>query len=116
MPQDPCAITGSLPRRQDNPALPVTTAEQVGSTRAGFEAGATLVHVRDRNDDESSSSDPGRFAALQEAIRRRCRGIIVQFSTGGRGRALAARGAMLYSRPGLASLATGSVNVLTIVA
>jgi 3-keto-5-aminohexanoate cleavage enzyme len=36
--------------------------------------------------------------------------MIVQFSTGGRGRDPAARGAMLYLRPDMASLATGSVN------
>jgi 3-keto-5-aminohexanoate cleavage enzyme len=39
----------------------------------------------------------------------------VQFSTGGRGRALDQRGAMLHLRPDMASLATGSVNFPTIV-
>jgi uncharacterized protein (DUF849 family) len=37
----------------------------------------------------------------------------VQFSTGGRGRELSARGAMLYLKPDMASLATGSVNFPT---
>ncbi len=119
MPQEPCvisvAITGSVPRKKDNPALPVTTAEQIESTHAAFEAGATLVHVHVRNDDESSSSDPDRFAAFQEGAMKHCPGIIVQFSTGGRGRELAARGAMLYLKPEMASLATGSVNFPTIV-
>ena len=36
--------------------------------------------------------------------------MIVQFSTGGRGRDQAARGAMLHLKPDMASLATGSVN------
>ena len=36
--------------------------------------------------------------------------MIVQFSTGGRGREQALRGAMLYLKPDMASLATGSVN------
>jgi len=27
------AITGAVPRKKDNPAVPVTPAEQVGSTR-----------------------------------------------------------------------------------
>jgi len=119
LPHQPCvisvAITGSVPRRKDNPALPVTTAEQIESTHAAFETGASLVHVHVRNDDESSSSDPERFAAFQEGVRRHCPGIIVQFSTGGRGRELAARGAMLHLRPEMASLATGSVNFPTIV-
>ncbi len=116
---DPCiiavAITGSVPRKKDNPALPVTVAEQIESAHAAYEAGASLVHVHVRNDDETPSSDPARFAAFQEGIRRHCPDIIVQFSTGGRGRALEARGAMLHLRPDMASLATGSVNFPTIV-
>jgi uncharacterized protein (DUF849 family) len=109
------AITGSVPRKKDNPALPVTVAEQIESTHAAYEAGATLVHVHVRNDDETPSSDPEKFAAFQDGIRRHCPDIIVQFSTGGRGRALEARGAMLHLRPDMASLATGSVNFPTIV-
>ena len=38
------AITGSLPRKENNPAVPVTIAEQVESTQEAFEAGATLAH------------------------------------------------------------------------
>jgi 3-keto-5-aminohexanoate cleavage enzyme len=51
------AITGSLPRKADNPAVPITIAEQVESTHEAFEAGATLAHVHVRNDDETPSSD-----------------------------------------------------------
>lgn len=109
------AITGSVPRKKDNPALPVQPAEQVESTHEAYEAGATLVHIHVRNDDESSGSDPAKFAAVQEGIRKHCPGMIVQFSTGGRGREAAARGAMLYLRPDMASLATGSVNFATMI-
>lgn len=104
------AITGALPRKADNPAVPVTPAEQVESTHEAFEAGATLAHIHVRNPDESPSSDPELFARVQEGIRKHCPGMIVQFSTGGRGRDPAARGAMLHLRPDMASLATGSVN------
>jgi uncharacterized protein (DUF849 family) len=45
-----------------------------------------LVHIHVRNDDETPSSDPERFAAVQEGIVKHCPGMIVQFSTGGRGR------------------------------
>ncbi len=116
---EPCiitvAITGSVPRKLDNPAVPITVPEQVESTHAAYEAGAALAHVHVRNDDESSSSDPDKFARLQEGIRKHCPDMIVQFSTGGRGRAMEARGAMLYLHPDMASLATGSVNFPTIV-
>jgi 3-keto-5-aminohexanoate cleavage enzyme len=109
------AITGSVPRKRDNPALPVSINEQVESTHEAYEAGAALVHVHVRDEQENSSSDPERFARLQDGIRRVCPDIIIQFSTGGRGRALDQRGSMLHLRPDMASLATGSVNFPTIV-
>ncbi|GJD37285.1 3-keto-5-aminohexanoate cleavage protein [Methylobacterium aerolatum] len=109
------AITGSVPRKKDNPAVPVTVAEQIESTQQAYQAGATLAHIHVRNDDESPSSDPEKFAAVQEGLRRHCPGMIVQFSTGGRGRDPAARGLSLTHRPDMASLSTGSVNFPTIV-
>ena len=104
------AITGAVPRKKDSPAIPVTPAEQVESTHEAFEAGASLVHIHVRNPDESPGSAPELYAQVQEGVRKYCPGMIVQFSTGGRGREQAKRGAMLYLKPDMASLATGSVN------
>ena len=104
------AITGAVPRKKDNPAVPISTAEQVESTHAAFEAGASLVHIHVRDDQENPSSDPQRFALAQEGIKKHCPGIIIQFSTGGRGREADQRGSMLDLAPDMASLATGSVN------
>lgn len=104
------AITGSLPRKKDNPAVPISVAEQVESTHAAFEAGATLVHLHVRNDDETPTSAPERFRAVLDGIRRHCPGIITQVSTGGRSGAGRERGGMLSLQPDMASLATGSVN------
>jgi 3-keto-5-aminohexanoate cleavage enzyme len=109
------AITGSVPRKKDNPAVPILPPEQVESTREAYEAGATLVHIHVRNDDETSSSDPERFRQVQEGVNRLCPGMIVQFSTGGRGRDPSLRSSALYLRPDMASLSTGSVNFPTIV-
>jgi len=104
------AITGAVPRKADNPAVPVTPAEQIESTHEAYEAGASLVHIHVRNADESPGSDPAKFAEVQEGVRKHCPGMIIQFSTGGRGREQAARGGMLGLKPDMASLATGSVN------
>ncbi|MDX8482077.1 3-keto-5-aminohexanoate cleavage protein [Mesorhizobium sp. VK24D] len=109
------AITGSVPRKNDNPAVPITPSEQIESTHQAYEAGATLAHIHVRNDDESSSSDPERFAAVQAGIIKHCPGMIVQFSTGGRGRDPGARGSALCLKPDMGSLSTGSVNFPTIV-
>ena len=107
------AITGAVPKKKDNPAVPVTPAQQVESTHEAFEAGASLVHIHVRNPDESPGSDPDLYGQVQDGVRKHCPGMIVQFSTGGRGRELAKRGAMLYLKPDMASLATGSVNFPT---
>jgi len=109
------AITGSVPRKKDNPAVPITPSEQIESTHQAFEAGASLVHIHVRNPDESSSSDPALFAQVQEGVRKHCPGMIIQFSTGGRGRDPSARGSALHLKPDMASLATGSVNFPTII-
>ena len=107
------AITGSVPRKKDTPAVPVIPSEQIESTHQAFEAGASLVHIHVRNADESSGSDPDKFAEVQAGVRKHCPGMIVQFSTGGRGREASERGAMLHLKPDMASLATGSVNFPT---
>ena len=104
------AITGAVPKKKDNPAVPVTPPQQIESTHEAFEAGASLVHIHVRNPDESPGSDPELYGRVQEGVRKHCPGMIVQFSTGGRGRDPSQRGAMLYLRPDMASLATGSVN------
>lgn len=109
------AINGSVPRKADNPAVPVTPAEAIESTHEAYEAGASLVHVHGRHADESPSSDPDYFGEVQEGVLRHCPGMIVQFSTGGRGRSAEERGSALHLRPDMASLATGSVNFPTAV-
>ena len=107
------AITGSVPTKADNPALPITVAEQIESAQEAFEAGASIAHCHVRNDGGAPSSDPEKFARLQEGLRRHCPGMIVQFSTGGRSGAGKARGGMLPLRPDMASLTVGSNNFPT---
>src|SRR5262249_51766610 len=101
------------PRKKDNPAVPVSPPEQIESIHEAFEAGASIAHIHVRNPDESPSSDPALFAQVQDGVVKHCPGMIVQLSTGGRGREQSARGGMLYLKPDMASLATGSVNFPT---
>lgn len=117
MNNNPCiicvAITGSLPTKDDNPAVPVTVAEQVESTHEAFEAGATIVHAHVRDDEGKPSADPERYGQLLEGVRKHCPGMIVQLSTGGRSGAGRERGGMLPLVPDMASLAVGSNNFPT---
>jgi len=107
------AITGSVPQKADNPAVPISIAEQVESTHAAFEAGAAIAHCHVRMEDGTPTSDPERFARLGEGIRAHCPGMIIQYSTGGRSGAGIERGGMLPLRPDMASLSVGSNNFPT---
>lgn len=107
------AITGSLPTKANNPAVPITVTEQIESTHEAFEAGATIMHAHVRNDDQTPSSDPEKFANLKEGIEKHCPGMITQFSTGGRSGAGRERGGMLSLQPDMASMSVGSTNFPT---
>lgn len=114
---NPCiicvAITGSVPTQADNPAVPVTLSEQIESTHAAFEAGASIAHCHVRDDAGAPTSDPDRFAALKEGLEKHCHGMVVQLSTGGRSGAGRDRGGMLSLSPDMASLSVGSNNFPT---
>ncbi|WP_342070595.1 3-keto-5-aminohexanoate cleavage protein [Yoonia algicola] len=107
------AITGSVPTQTDNPAVPVTITEQIESTHAAFEAGATIAHCHVRDNAGTPTSDPDRFARLKKGIEKHCPGMIVQLSTGGRSGAGKERGSMLPLAPDMASLSVGSNNFPT---
>jgi uncharacterized protein (DUF849 family) len=109
------AITGSVPTKKDNPAVPITVAEQIESAHAAYEAGAALVHVHVRNDDGTTTSEPEKFGRFLTGIRKHCPDIIVQFSTGGRSGTGKERGGMLPLKPEMASLTTGSVNFASMI-
>ena len=114
---EPCiicvALTGSVPTKADNPAVPISVAEQIESAQEAFEAGATIAHCHVRDDAGAPTSDPERFARLGEGLRKHCPGMIVQFSTGGRSGSGKARGGMLGLKPDMASLTPGSNNFPT---
>lgn len=114
---NPCiicvAITGSLSTKENNPAVPISIAEQIESTQAAFEAGASIAHCHVRDDAGMPTSDPDRFASLKEGLEQHCPGMIVQLSTGGRSGAGRERGGMLSLRPDMASMSVGSTNFPT---
>lgn len=107
------AITGSVARKENNPAVPITVTEQIESTQESFEAGAAICHAHVRMDDQTPTSDPERFARLKEGLEKFCPGMIIQFSTGGRSGTGKSRAAMLPLKPDMASLTVGSNNFPT---
>jgi len=107
------AITGSYTTKKHNPAVPISVTEQIESTQAAFEMGASICHAHVRNLDESPSSDPDKFAELKIGLEKYCPGMIIQFSTGGRSASGKDRGGMLPLKPDMASLTVGSNNFPT---
>ena len=114
---NPCiicvAITGSVPTKKDNPAVPISISEQIESTQECFELGASIVHCHVRNDDGTPSIDPNKYRNLKEGIEKYCPGMIIQLSTGGRSGNGFDRGKMLPLKPDMASLTVGSNNFPT---
>lgn len=105
-----CAITGSRPRKADNPAVPVSPAEQIESAHEAFEAGATVLHLHVRDEQERPCFLPERFAVVMEGVYEHCPGMIIELSTGGVAGSPADRAASLPLRPDMAAIALGSVN------
>ena len=117
MSNNPCiicvAITGSVPTKAANPAVPISVEEQIESTQEAFEAGASICHAHVRNDDETPSSDPEKFARLKEGLEKHCPGSDYPIFHGRPIRRGETRGGMLPLAPDMASLTVGSNNFPT---
>ena len=96
------AITGSLPTKDYNPAVPITIAEQIESNNAAFETGARIALCHLGDDMGKPTSEPERFQRLMEGLKTHCLGMTIHLSTGGRSGAGQARGGLLPLRPDMA--------------
>ncbi|MDI6737887.1 MAG: 3-keto-5-aminohexanoate cleavage protein [Nanoarchaeota archaeon] len=105
-----CALTGGVPTKEMNPYVPITPKEIAESAYACYNAGASVVHIHARDRRGKPTSSPKVFENIVARIKAKCPELIINISTGGRGRKQEERGSALYLRPELASLTTGSVN------
>ena len=105
------APTGSVPKRKNNPHVPITPKEIVETGVRCEAAGASVFHIHARNPvDESPSPEYSIFEETYLGLKERTN-LILQISTGGRaGLAYETRCDRLKLRPEMASLTTGSVN------
>ena len=109
------ALTGMVPTKADNPALPVTPAEIADDAERCVEAGASILHVHARDPDGTPTWRADVYADIIERIRARCPDAIVCVSTSGRlWSELEKRAEVLELegplKPELASLTLGSLN------
>lgn len=104
------ALTGAEVTRANNPNLPITPAEIAEAALQCFQAGAAMVHLHVRNNDETPTQAAEIFKETIELIKAKC-GLIIQVSTGGAvGMTPEERLQPVYLKPEMATLSTGSVN------
>ncbi len=113
-----CALTGVLTDPKQHP-VPVTPAQMAAEAKAAFEAGASIMHVHIRRQEEGMghmpSWDPEVVWEVTEAIRAACPGVIINLTTGVVGKDIAGPLACIRRvQPEIAACNAGTLNYLKI--
>ncbi|MBA2599007.1 MAG: 3-keto-5-aminohexanoate cleavage protein [Chloroflexota bacterium] len=106
------ATTGSWPTKAQNPNVPTTPGEIAGAAIRCGEAGAAIVHIHVRDDEERVTCDPERYAKVRDLVESAGSNVVINMSTGG-GAGTSSdeeRMAPLVLGPEIASFDCGSVN------
>jgi 3-keto-5-aminohexanoate cleavage enzyme len=109
------ALTGMVPTKADNPAVPVTPDEIAEDARRCRDAGASIVHLHARDGDARPTYRGDVYRKVIEKVRDVCPDIIVCVSTSGRTWPdFEPRAEVLDldgdAKPEMASLTLGSLN------
>lgn len=113
-----CALTGVLTNPKQHP-VPVTPAQMAAEARDAFNAGASVMHVHLRMQEEGlghlPSWDPEVADAVVSAIRAACPGVIINLTTGVVGQDISGPLACIRRvKPEIAACNAGSLNYLKI--
>jgi 3-keto-5-aminohexanoate cleavage enzyme len=113
-----CALTGVLTNPKQHP-VPVTPAQMAAQARDAFNAGASVMHVHLRMQEEGlghmPSWDPDVAESVVNAIRAACPGVIINLTTGVIGKDIAGPLACIRRvGPEIAACNAGSLNYLKI--
>lgn len=113
-----CALTGVLTDPAQHP-VPVTPEQMAAEAKAAQDAGATVVHLHYRRQEPGMgrfpSWEPDVAAAIVDAIRDRCPGLLINCSTGVVGPDLSGPISVLERvKPEIAALNAGSLNYLKV--
>lgn len=105
------AICGAEVTKKDNPNVPYTVKEIAEEAQRAYNEGASIIHLHVREDDGTPTQSYKRFKECFDAIRERCKDVIIQPSTGGAvGMSDEERLAPLKLYPETASLDCGTLN------
>lgn len=77
------AICGAEVTKENNPNVPYTVEEIGREAELAYKAGASIIHLHVREDDGTPTQSKERFRKCFEEIRKRCKDVIIQPSTGG---------------------------------
>jgi uncharacterized protein (DUF849 family) len=107
--------TGMVPRRAKVPAVPISPKEIAADVRRCREAGASMVHLHARDDDEEPTWRAERFQEICDAVVGEAPDMVLVVTTSGRNWSeLEKRSQSLTvggtAKPEMASLTLGSMN------
>lgn len=113
-----CALTGVLTNPKQHP-VPVTPAQMAAEAKDAFNAGASIMHVHVRSQEEGMghmpSWDPEVAAQVVDAIREACPGVIINLTTGVVGKDISGPLTCIRRvKPEIAACNAGSLNYLKI--
>lgn len=111
-----CALNGVLTNPKTHP-VPVTPEQMAVSAKEAFDAGASIMHIHFRRQEDGQghfpSWDPDVAGACTDAIRAACPGVIINQTTGVVGRNVDAPIACMDRiKPEIAACNAGSLNYL----
>ncbi|PQA77524.1 3-keto-5-aminohexanoate cleavage protein [Rhodoferax sp. TS-BS-61-7] len=111
-----CALTGVLTNPKQHP-VPVTPAQMASEARDAFNAGASIMHIHMRSQEEGMghmpSWDPDVAQSIVNAIRAACPGVIINLTTGVVGKDISGPLACIRRvKPEIAACNAGSLNYL----
>ncbi len=110
------ALTGNVPKKEQNPNLPVTPDEIAEDVKRCADEGASLFHVHARDSQEIPTLNRSVFEEIVGKIKKVAPNVIIQLSTGARaGKNWEDRITPVKLLPEMASFTTGSNNLPGIV-
>lgn len=113
-----CALTGVLTNPKQHP-VPVTPAQMASEARDAFNAGASIMHVHLRMQEDGMgfmpSWDPDVADSIVSAIRTACPGVLINLTTGVVGADISGPAACIRRvKPEIAACNAGTLNYLKI--
>lgn len=111
-----CALTGVLTNPAQHP-VPVTAEQMAAEAKEAYDAGASVMHVHFRMQQQGLGHlptwEPDVAEAVTSAIREACKGVIINMSTGLLGPDISGPAeCMRRIRPEMAACNAGSLNYL----